>query len=301
MTRWLILIAFIVFALGCGGATRVQPKTAEAIVREQRAPEILVDSTTGAEITLDQMLRALRTKRVVYVGERHDSAYDHAVQYALLRMLHQDTPSVAVGMEMFQIPFQDPLDRWSAGEIDETVLRRDSEYDDRWGYDFGLYRPILEYARNQGLEVVALNTPREVSFAVARDGVGSVPDEIAAALPELDLDDPEHRAMFDAEFDAVQHEVTEGIDNYYQAQVVWDETMGHRVAATVTRRDGPRAMVVLAGRVHVQYGLGIPKRAARRGAAPFAVVIPLTQSELNAQLALPPEQRLGDFFWVVPE
>lgn len=245
------------------------------------------------------MMADLRTKRVVYVGERHDQAADHGVQYAILRALHRDEPSLAIGMEMFQVPFQEPLDRWSAGLIDETVLRRETEYDDRWGYDFSLYRPILEYARNHSLEVVALNAPRELSYAVARDGVDSLDPDLAATLPELDFDDSEHRAMFDEAFDVGEHGAQSTVDRYYQAQVLWDETMGSRVAQTLREGDGPQKMVVFAGRVHVTRGLGIPDRAAKRGARPYAVVLPVSEDELKTELDLPPEARSADFFWSV--
>jgi uncharacterized iron-regulated protein len=202
-------------------------------------------------------------------------------------------------MEMFQTPFQEPLDDWSAGRIDETVLRRETEYDERWGYDFSLYRPMLEFARNHGLEVVALNAPREVAHAVAMTGIEGVSPEVAKSLPELDLDDAEHRALFDRAFDIAEHGGSqEMVDRFYEAQVVWDETMGSRVAATLARPDGPSTMIVFAGRVHVQGGLGIPSRAEKRGAAPFVVVLPVTESELERELEEPEGARAADFFWV---
>ncbi|MDH3728110.1 MAG: ChaN family lipoprotein, partial [Myxococcales bacterium] len=204
-------------------------------------------------------------------------------------------------MEMFQVPFQEPLDRWSAGEIDETVLRRETEYDQRWGFDFSMYRPMLEFARSRGLEVVALNAPREVALAVARDGIAALPEDLVSTLPELDLDDAAHRALFDAEFDPSQHDVGEEIDRYYEAQVVWDETMGKRVAETLGRPNGPMRMIVFAGRVHVKRGLGIPERGARRGADPYMVVMPVNEKELKAELKLPPAERSADFFWAVSE
>jgi hypothetical protein len=58
-------------------------------------------------------------------------------------------------------------------------------------------------------------------------------------------------------------------------------------------------MVVLAGRVHVKFGLGVPERAAKRGAAPYAVVIPVTQEELEHELDRPPDERAADFYWVI--
>lgn len=284
---------------GCAGSIGSEPQTADAIVRSGPAEISVVEAKTGKTIDAEQLLAALRTKRVVYVGERHDEPLDHGVQYALLKELHRYEPSLAIGMEMFQVPFQEPLSKWSAGLIDETVLRRETEYDERWGFDFDLYRPILEYARSRGIEVVALNAPRELSLAVARDGLAALSPEQAAQLPELDLHDEQHRALFEAEFDAADHAIEDAIDRYYAAQVLWDETMGSRVAETLARSTGPAKMVVFAGRVHVKFGLGIPQRAARRGAAPYAVVLPVTESELEQELDRPPEKRAADYYWIV--
>ena len=289
----------LIVGVGCAGATKPDSQTAESIVRSQNGPRSLVDAASGKSIEPEVFFAILRTKTVVYVGERHDDPADHGVQYAILRQLHRDEASLAIGMEMFQIPFQEPLTKWSAGQIDETVLRRDTEYDKRWGFDFSMYRPILEYARNRGIEVVALNAPREVAYAVAKDGLDSLSPEQASALPELDLANEQHRALFDSEFDAGEHAAGAGVDQYYEAQVLWDETMGSRVAETLREPDGAAKMVVFAGRVHVKRGLGIPDRAAKRGAAPYAVVLPVTEQELKAELKRPPEERSADFFWAV--
>jgi len=289
----------LLVCVGCAGAAGRGPQTPESIVRAQSEPRALIDAATGKSIESEAFFATLRTKRVVYVGERHDQASDHGAQYGVLRQLHRDEASLAIGMEMFQVPFQRPLDEWSAGRIDETVLRRDTEYDERWGFDFSLLRPILEYARSRGLEVVALNAPREVAYAVAQAGLDSLDPELAASLPELDLDNAEHRAMFDAEFDVGEHGAEDAVDQFYQAQVVWDETMGSRVAEALARDDGPAKMIVFAGRVHVKRGLGIPNRAAKRGATPYVVILPVTDAELKEELKLPPSERSADFFWVV--
>ena len=294
LTAFLLLVC-----VGCASAAGRGPQTAESVVRAQADPRALVDAATGQSIDLDAFYALLRTKQVVYVGERHDQPADHAVQYAVLRQLHREEPSLAIGMEMFQVPFQEPLDEWSAGRIDETVLRRETEYDQRWGFDFSMLRPILEYARSRGVRVVALNAPREVAYAVAQGGVDSLDPAMKAALPELDLDDSEHRAMFDAEFDVGEHGAEETVDQYYQAQVLWDETMGARVAETLAEHGGPAKMIVFAGRVHVKRGLGIPDRAAKRGARPYVVVLPVTDEELKAELKRSPETRSADFFWAV--
>jgi uncharacterized iron-regulated protein len=293
------VLLLLALSIGCAGATGRGAQSPEDIVRAQTQPSSLIDASTGKPVELAAFLAVIRTKKVVYVGERHDRAADHGAQYGILRQLHNEEPALAIGMEMFQAPFQETLDRWSRGLIDESVLRRDTEYDERWGYDFSLYRPILEFARNRGLEVVALNAPREVAHAVAMSGVDKLDPELAASVPELDLDNAEHRALFDEAFDIGDHGAADMVDRYYEAQVLWDETMGARVAEALGRDGGPAKMIVFAGRVHVQRGLGIPDRAAKRGAVPYVVVLPVTESELKSELKRPAEERSADFFWSV--
>ena len=60
-------------------------------------------------------------------------------------------------MEMFQQPFQRYLDEYVAGSIDEQTMLRATEYYRRWRMDFRHYAPILRYAREHGLPVIALN------------------------------------------------------------------------------------------------------------------------------------------------
>jgi uncharacterized iron-regulated protein len=52
--------------------------------------------------------------------------------------------------------------------------------------------------------------------------------------------------------------------------------------------DEPEArMVVLAGRMHVQGGLGIPRCASRRRPTRSLVVLPLTAAEIDAERDAP--------------
>jgi uncharacterized iron-regulated protein len=87
------------------------------------------------------------------------------------------------------------------------------------------------------------------------------------------------------------------LERFYDAQVVWDETMAERIALALSRENAPQRMLVIAGTMHVQSGLGIPRCAARRGIAPFVVVMPIDASDLDETLHAPP---IADFLWVVP-
>ncbi len=235
----------------------------------------------GERMTFAELIEALDPVRVIYVGERHDALSDHRVEHAVIEALHARDASMAIGMEMFQRPFQSAIDAYLSGAKDESELLRETEWDERWGFDFGFYRPILELARAEGLSVIALNARRELTRTIARDGEETLSAELRSELPEIDRDNAEHRAMIMNAFGEHPNLDPVRLERFYTAQLVWDETMAEEVARVLASPDAPRRMVVLAGRMHVQAGLGIPTRAARRGAEPYRVLLAIDPEEIE--------------------
>ncbi|GBD97399.1 MAG TPA: hypothetical protein ENG83_09705 [Nitrospirae bacterium] len=64
--------------------------------------------------------RALADKKIVYVGEVHDVSAHHAVYLEIIAGIYRRHRKIAIGMEMFQKPFQGILDGFIAGRQDDT-------------------------------------------------------------------------------------------------------------------------------------------------------------------------------------
>ncbi|HJL16522.1 MAG TPA: ChaN family lipoprotein [Sandaracinaceae bacterium LLY-WYZ-13_1] len=294
MLRTTPLALTALLALGaCGGASPRATTPAPAAPTPR-----LVDAATGEAVSFDAMIDALAGARVVYVGERHDQGVDHDLQRRVAEALLARDPSLALGFEMFQHPRQAALDAYVAGELDEAGMLERTEWETRWGFDFAMYRPLVRLGPERGVPLVGLNAPQELTRAVARGGLEGLDEAQREALPELILDDAAHRETILA---ALRHHPgmdEETLERFYTAQVIWDETMAERAAAFLARPDTPSRMVVFAGTMHVRRP-AIPARAARRGATPHAIVLPLAASELEAALAADPPP--ADFLWVVPD
>ncbi len=155
---------------------------------------------------------------------------------------------------MFQAPSQSYLDAFSRGRLDEASLLAKTEYDERWGFPFAFYRPLLETARASGLPLLALNARRELTRAVAKHGLALSP-ELERELPALDLYDPNHRALFD-ELMAGHPKGHGSPDNLYAAQVVWDETMAARASDFLLGFRPVRKLLVIAGLAHCAGSVG---------------------------------------------
>ena len=215
-----------------------------------------------------QILEALADANVVYLGENHDDAKHHRAEFAILQALHRENSKLALALEMFQRPFQKELDRYLQGEIDEAELIERTEYEERWGFDWEFYAPLLRYARDRGLPVFAANTPREITRKVARGGFESLAAEDWRWIPpreEIDMSNEAYRAILQSFFASFHHASgeSEGFERFFAAQVLWDETMAETIARLA--RDRPDYQILaIAGAGHVACGYGIPDRVARR-------------------------------------
>jgi len=232
---------------------------------------------------LSEVVKRLASKKIVYVGEQHDKFAHHQVQLEVLQGLYQQNPKVAVGMEMFQRPFQKALDDYIAGAIDERTFLKRSEYFKRWDIDYHLYKPILDFARAKRLPVIALNVRREIVDKVGKGGLDSLSKEERQEIPaELDGADPEYRERLKEVFAAHQQSESKNFEFFYQAQMLWDETMAESIDRFLKANPDYR-MVVLAGAGHLQYGSGIPKRAFKKNGLDYAVV--LSDAEVEKDIA----------------
>ncbi len=239
-------------------------------------------------------MQAIAHSQIVYLAETHDDVADHTAQLEIIQALATQG-DVAIGLEMFQRPFQSVLDDYLAGSLTEAELIAESEYETRWGFDWAFYAPIVQYAKAHQIPLIALNTPTEVTRKVASEGLESLTHEDFAYIPaleQIDLGDAAYQRSLRAVFSAHGGEGhSTAFDNFFAAQVLWDETMAEQVAAQRVAQPNQQ-MIVLAGEGHVVNGYGIPSRVARR--LPDVVQASVRLVAPDEEIA--PEET--DFVWV---
>jgi len=296
----------------------------------------IIHLPTGITFPFEEAMEMISAARVVYIGEMHSNFQAHEAQRRIIEELERRFPGqVAVGMEMFREPQQPALERWTRGELTELQFLKESKWYDNWGSDFGHYRGILNLARDRRLDVIALNPSKEVQKQFAQAGSGPLPPEIAGKIPDTDFTDPYQRALLQAIFaghdagrtpaPAPDAESFDGLqemaaakkkadaaaamfERFYRTQVLWEETMASRIVDYLKSPAGAgKKMVVIAGGFHVRHGLGVPRKALRRAAWPYVIVLPTEieiPEELREELVMDvdtPELPLlpGDFLWMV--
>ncbi|MEO0456870.1 MAG: ChaN family lipoprotein [Cyanobacteria bacterium P01_A01_bin.114] len=283
----------------------------------------LIESPASGNLYfVGQVLDDLAQADVVYLGESHDQPDDHLMQRLLIEVLYnrrlaeapleegrlaegQPGPAVlpprnfAIALEMFQRPFQPLLDQYVAGEISETDLREQSEYDTRWGFPWEYYAPILRFARAHQIPLLALNTPVEITHQVAQKGLNSLSEQQQQWVPtELDLVEPEYAQLLQRFYQEihVNHSNSREFERFFLIQTLWDETMAAGVTDFLERHREAQ-VVVLSGQGHIVYDFGIPNRVARRlGSQSVAQRTVLLSPEPDA-FALETSLPLADYLW----
>ena len=229
-------------------------------------------------LKLDDIISEITDKKIIYVGEKHTSYEDHRVQLRIIMSLHEKGRKFAIGMEMFQTPFQSHINSYLSGAISEKEFLKRTEYFRRWQFDYNLYREIIGYAKANNIPVIALNLWSEIIKKVSTDGIDSLTDIERALLPKsMDMSDDDYRERLREVFGQHRNRENKKFDNFYQSQILWDETMAHSVDDFL-RKNPDHQMVVLAGTGHIMYGSGIPKRAFRLNGEEYVTLIPSGES-----------------------
>ncbi len=265
---------------------------------------------TSRETGFDDMLEELAKAQVVYVGESHTNPEHHEIQLRILEALFEKKNLHGIGMEMFQRRFQPVLDDWVEGRIGEQELLERCEWKKRWAYDFALYRPILKFARDKRIPVIALNVERETRKLVSKGGLDAVPEDVRRTLPALYTDDAQHRAYLKSVYfghptpksekpktSMTQEEKQAAFERFYLVMCLWDDVMADSVVRWFRAAPEGGQIVVLAGSGHLANRYGIPGRAFRRNGKPYSIVILIGVDE-EPPPAADFARRYADFVWL---
>ncbi|MHC5062647.1 MAG: ChaN family lipoprotein [Planctomycetota bacterium] len=232
-----------------------------------KAPSIcllaFLTSCATTKLGLEDLADELAQADVVFFGEEHDNGFGHRQHEMLLRLLHDRRSQIALSLEMFERDVQPFLDQYLADEIDEAEFLENSR---PWkGYP-EFYRPMVEYAKANGLPVIAANVPRPLATKVSKEGMDSVKGD-----PNVARESTAPRDRYWVDFQAAMG-AHGGVDDetmysFYEAQCLKDDTMAEAITDYMQEalRQGDRPMVIhVCGKFHSDAGLGTAARVQER-------------------------------------
>lgn len=155
----------------------------------------------GKSASYRKMIRSLSEADVVFFGEVHNNTLAHWLELQILKDLYQSNNNLDLGMEMFEADDQIILDEYLADFIEEKQFLNESKVWDNYKTD---YKPLIEFARQKKLRVIATNVPRRYANLVYRKGLHALDSLSAesekwiASLPlSVDHSSPGYKAMME--------------------------------------------------------------------------------------------------------
>jgi uncharacterized iron-regulated protein len=305
-----LLVGLLAFPTGC--AAEHDGSLRSVVVEGWQTWQIL-ETQTGRVLPLSELITHLEQHDIIYLGEEHHNPYHIQAALKVLDQLVTDGIEPTIGMEMFGWDGQPALDGYVATTQAVTnEFLEQVRWKQNWGGAFEDYAPLVTFARDRRLSVLAMNPPKPLIRRVVKLGLDQARQEPEWApwgiLQENIVDDPAYRDRIVDQLRRCHGGTEEHFRTMYEASMVRDEGMARTLVIRQEqfRREngGSRRMIVsYTGGGHVQYNLPVPKRVARRlggdikQATVYMMSFDASKSDDVRALMQDP---IADYIWLTP-
>ena len=194
----------------------------------QKKPAYQIFNSKEKKAGYEKMLDACEGPDVVFYGESHNNPISHWLQLELTKDLYEKkNGNLTLGAEMYESDGQIILDEYFSGAINQSSFEKEMRLWPNYKTD---YKPVLEFAKEKGVKMIATNIPRRYANLVFRNGLialDSLSDEAKkyiAPLPiTVDLELEAYKSLMD--MDMGGHGGSS--ENFPYSQAVKDATMGY--------------------------------------------------------------------------
>lgn len=194
----------------------------------QKKPAYQIFNSKEKKSGYEKMLDACEGADVVFFGESHNNPISHWLQLELTKDLYEKkNGNLTLGAEMYESDGQIIIDEYFSGAINQSSFEKEMRLWPNYKTD---YKPVLEFAKEKGVKMIATNIPRRYANLVFRNGLialDSLSDEAKkyfAPLPiTVDLELEAYKSLL--EMDMGGHGGSS--ENFPYSQAVKDATMGY--------------------------------------------------------------------------
>ncbi len=265
------------------------------------------DARARRFVSPQEMVAALRDKRIILLGEKHNNLDHHLGQAWLLRALAG--PEDRAVFEMIPERLEAALaDAWPDAPLNADGLGAVLEWEQRGWYGWNTYRPLFEALADRRAIPAAGNPNNEDNRLLARGGLQALDEQAQTRLLATGLFDPLETALAEA----LNAEVIAGHCNMLPPEAAPGIALIQRYRDAVlaanlalAERAAPGRAFLIAGAGHTRLDRGAPWYLRRMGYAPgkIAAVAWREVTETMSEDILVQDEALAaitDFIWFTP-
>ena len=221
------------------------------------------------EVPLSAIVEDMKSYDVLFYGEEHDDSVTHYLEKTIFEMLYKSySTSIALSMEMFERDVQVVMNEYLKFGIREKNFNKDARV---WS-NYRDYKPMVEFAKNNKLDVVCANAPSRYTNLVGRKGqkaLMELPVESKKFFAPIPYDTATGK-YYDKLMGLSNHSPTAKADtaakkpmplpmggyNLIMGQSLWDATMAFSISEYLKKNINKKVMQVN-GRFHSDEGFAV--------------------------------------------
>lgn len=212
-------------------------------------------------VDINSLVGDMKNTDVLFFGEEHNDSVAHHLEIEIFKTLHKNFPNSALSLEMFDRDVQTVMNEYLKDYIKEKHLKKDAR---AWN-NYRDYRPMVEYAKNNKLDVICANAAGRYSNLAGRKGqkvlneLSSESKKNFAPLPYDTASGGYYNKLMglsghssDSKTDTTQKKAMPammGGFNLIMAQSLWDATMAYSISEFLKTKKGTKVFHVN-GRFH---------------------------------------------------
>ena len=249
----------------------------------------------GKSMRYEQLLKQAAEADIVLFGELHNNPIAHWLQYELTKDLYAQVGNeLVLGAEMFESDDQLVVNEYLQGRLSDKSFKDECKLWPNYTTD---YKPLMDFAKKNGLPFIATNIPRRYASMVFNRSVkvlDSLSDEAKRWICPLpyayDTELPCYKNIGQA---AGMH----GGDNLPRSQAIKDATMAHFILKNYHRGN---VFLHYNGSYHSNNHESIVWYLKQK--YPNLKILTIaTQEQSDASVFDEEDQNLADFILYVPE
>jgi uncharacterized iron-regulated protein len=293
-----LLVSALLLGSACAPFSSM-PEKNEAVLQTSYDYQLL--DAGFAPVDLEAVADKLQKADVVFVGEYHRNQASHLLEMQLFAALHrrhrQSGREMVLSMEMFSRDQQAIVNRYLGSEIGERYLMEEAP---TWKNYQGNYRPLVEYAKRNGMPVVAANAAGDIVRCVGRQGAAYIETLDAAQAATIAQAPFAPIAAYEKKFfsfmSGADHSPSERQRQSYLAQLTRDNTMAESINRAILANPGSQVLHIN-GAFHSDNHLGTAGALKRiNPSLIIAVVSPVHVGELDT---VKQQERTDDFYYLL--
>lgn len=227
-------------------------------------PFKVYDTRSGEQITLSEVVGRLGRTDVLFWGEEHNDTIGHILELKMLKLLSERYESkLMLSLEMFETDCQIVLDEYLGGFLNREKFLKEAR---PWN-NYEDYSPMVEYAKEQKIPVIAANSPRRLNNLMSKRGPKSL-DSLGAGskklIARLPIYIPKKGKYYRKFVGIMGGEGNVHSPNMFASQCLWDATMAKSIDNAVSDNRKGGIVLHVCGRFHSDEYLGTVAQLLRK-------------------------------------